>query len=74
MRISQGATSTMALVSLIVSLTSLVLCAYFAWLQPKMMELRAREVEATNELAKNVLQLYEYQRAEVERYDAERRK
>lgn len=73
MELTQRATSNTAVLALIVALVSLILSGYSLWLEPTRVNLRIREIEATNELTKNLVQLSEYMKQERDRYDALRK-
>lgn len=60
MRITQGATSTLSVVSLFLSLTALLFCAYVLWLEPNRLKAQTELAKAQTELAREVGKLTEW--------------
>jgi hypothetical protein len=65
--LTHRATTSTAVVALIFSVAALLTCVYSVYLEPTRVKLRIQEIEATNELTKNLGQLVEFLKEERER-------
>lgn len=70
MNLSQRATSNISLLAFVAALAALAISLYSLWLEPQRVRLRLLEIEATNELTRNLVQLSEWMQAERERLEA----
>ena len=71
MRLTQGATSTLSLVSMVLSLTAILFCAYTLWLEPERIRAQTELAKSNLEVARATIQLQEWLDAQSKRFDSE---